>query len=155
MIKYEDYLATIDREAYHEGESQWEEDGYTCTRTYHYSPPGCHTSCGVIYYVKDGKVEFIEGDPLDPNANGKLCMRCLNRVEAINNPDRVKYPMKRDPSKRGDPKAWERITWDEAFDIAEEKVREVWDNWVVIASWPPMAQVAISNGRCRSSIKAS
>ncbi len=129
MIKYEDYLATIDREAYHEGESQWEEDGYTCTRTYHYSPPGCHTSCGVIYYVKDGKVEFIEGDPLDPNANGKLCMRCLNRVEAINNPDRVKYPMKRDPSKRGDPKAWERITWDEAFDIAEEKVREVWDNW--------------------------
>ena len=129
MFNYQEFLDSIDRKAYHEGETQWEEDGYTVTRTYHYSPPGCHTSCGVLYYVKDGKVEFIEGDPLDPCANGKLCMRCLNRVEAINHPDRVKYPMKRDPKYRGDVTKFERISWDEAFDIAVSKVKEVWEKW--------------------------
>ena len=77
-FNYREFLDGIDRKAYHEGEWQWEEDGYTVTRTYHYSPPGCHDSCGVLLYVKDGKVEKVEGDPLDPVANGKLCMRCLN-----------------------------------------------------------------------------
>lgn len=127
MSNYTEFLENLNREAYHEGEFQWEEDGYTVTRTYHYSPPGCHTSCGLLYYVKDNKVEFVEGDPLDPCANGKLCMRCLNRVEAINHPDRMKYPMKRDPKYRGDQSKWERITWDEAFDIAEAKVRDAWE----------------------------
>ena len=56
MVDYQEFLDSINREAYHAGELTWEEDGYTCTRTYHYSPPGCHTSCGVIYYVKDNKV---------------------------------------------------------------------------------------------------
>ena len=125
MADYKEFLDSINREAYHAGEYQWKEDGYTVTRTYHYSPPGCHSSCGLLYYVKDGKVEFVEGDPLDPCANGRLCMRCLNRVEAINHPDRLKYPMKR----AGEPgeNKWERITWDEAYDIVERETRKVWE----------------------------
>ena len=83
MVDYQAFLDSINREAYHAGELTWEEDGYTCTRTYHYSPPGCHTSCGLIYYVKDGKVCKIEGDPLDPCANGRLCMRCLENDEEL------------------------------------------------------------------------
>ena len=127
MADYKEFLDSINREAYHAGEYQWEEDGYTVTRTYHYSPPGCHSSCGLLYYVKDGKVEFVEGDPLDPCANGRLCMRCLNRVEAINHPDRLKYPMKR-AGERGENK-WERITWDEAYDIVERETRKVWEEY--------------------------
>lgn len=76
MVDYQGFLDSIDRKAYHEGEWQWEEDGYTVTRTYNYSAPGCHDSCGVLLYTKDGKLARIEGDPLDPYANGKLCMRC-------------------------------------------------------------------------------
>ena len=127
MVDYQAFLDSINREAYHAGELTWEEDGYTCTRTYHYSPPGCHTSCGLIYYVKDGKVCKIEGDPLDPCANGRLCMRCLENDEAINHPDRVKYPMRR-VGERGENK-WERITWDEAYDEIEKNVREIWEKW--------------------------
>ena len=127
MADYKEFLDSINREAYHAGEYQWEEDGYTVTRTYHYSPPGCHSSCGLLYYVKDNKVEFVEGDPLDPCANGRLCMRCLNRVEAINHPDRLKYPMKR-AGERGENK-WERITWDEAYDIVERETRKVWEEY--------------------------
>ena len=119
-FNYREFLDGIDRKAYHEGEWQWEEDGYTVTRTYHYSPPGCHDSCGVLLYVKDGKVEKVEGDPLDPVANGKLCMRCLNLPEAVNHPDRVKYPLRR-VGERGS-NQWERISWEEAYDEIVEKV---------------------------------
>mgnify|MGYP002581678932 CR=1 FL=1 len=127
MADYKEFLDSINREAYHAGEYQWEEDGYTVTRTYHYSPPGCHSSCGLLYYVKDGKVEFVEGDPLDPCANGRLCMRCLNLEEGVNYEDRPKYPLKR-AGKRGENK-WERITWDEAYDIVERETRKVWEEY--------------------------
>lgn len=126
-VDYKEFLDSINREAYHAGELTWEEDGYTCTRTYHYSPPGCHSSCGLIFYVKDGKVEKVEGDPLDPCANGKLCLRCLELPEAINHPDRVKYPMKR-AGERGENK-WERITWEEAGQMVVEKVTSIWEEY--------------------------
>ena len=112
MADYQEFLDGIDRKAYHEGEWQWEEDGYTVTRTYNYSAPGCHDSCGVLLYTKDGKLAKIEGDPLDPYANGKLCMRCLDLPEAVNHPDRLKYPLRRFGERGQD--RWERISWDEA-----------------------------------------
>ena len=124
MVDYKEFLDGIDRKAYHEGEWQWEEDGCTVTRTYNYTGPGCHDSCGVLLYTKDGKLERIEGDPLDPYANGKLCMRCLDVKEMVESPTRVKYPMKRDPKYRGDATKWERITWDEALDIIETYIKE-------------------------------
>lgn len=125
MANYQEFLDGIDRKAYHEGEWQWEEDGYTVTRTYHYSPPGCHTSCGVLLYVKDGKLERVEGDPLDPCTNGKLCIKCLTLDESVNHPDRLKYPMKR-AGERGENK-WERISWEEAYDEIEAKVKDIWE----------------------------
>ena len=115
MADYQEFLDSIDRAAYHEGEWQWEEDGYTVTRTYNYTAPGCHDSCGVLLYTKDGKLARIEGDPLDPYANGKLCMRCLDMIEMVESDHRLKYPMKR-AGERGENK-WERITWDEAIDM--------------------------------------
>ena len=119
---YQEFLDSIDKAAYHEGEWQWEEDGYTVTRTYNYSFPGCHDSCGILLYVKDGKLDHVEGDPLDPCTNGKLCMRCLDLPEMVNNEHRIKYPMKR-TGERGENK-WERITWDEALDITEKYIKE-------------------------------
>ncbi|MDR2109002.1 MAG: molybdopterin-dependent oxidoreductase [Coriobacteriales bacterium] len=123
MADYQEFLNSINREAYHEGEWQWQEDGYTVTRTYQYSPPGCHDSCGVLFYTKDGKLEKVEGDPLSPWVNGRLCIRCLDLPEAVNHPDRVKYPMKR-AGERGENK-WERISWDEAYATIVEKVNEI------------------------------
>ena len=123
MFDYQKHLDAIDRKAYHEGELQWEEDGYTVTRTNQWSPPGCHDACGVLFYTKDDKLVKVEGDPLSPWANGKLCMRCLNLDEAVNDPTRVKYPMRR-AGKRGENK-WERISWDEALAEIKEKVTAI------------------------------
>jgi anaerobic selenocysteine-containing dehydrogenase len=114
MADYKEFLDSIDRKAYHEGEVTWEEDGYTVTRTYNYSAPGCHDSCGLLFYTKDNQLVKVEGDPLDPCTNGRLCIRCLDLPEATNHADRIKYPLKR-AGERGENK-WERITWDEAFD---------------------------------------
>ena len=123
MADYQEFLDGIDRAAYHEGEWQWEEDGYTVTRTYNYSAPGCHDSCGILAYTKDNRLVKVEGDPLDPCTNGKLCMRCLNLPEATNYPDRLKYPMKRAREDRGNVDAFERITWDEALDLIEDWIK--------------------------------
>jgi len=125
MADYQDFLNSIDRKAYHEGEWQWEEEGLTVTRTYHYSPPGCHDSCGVLLYTQNDQLVKVEGDPLSPVNNGKLCIRCLNLPESTNHPDRLKYPMRR-AGERGENK-WERISWDEAYGIVEERVRSIWE----------------------------
>ena len=127
--QYQEFLDQLDRKAYHEGEFQWEEDGYQVTRTYQYSPPGCHDSCGVLFYVKDGKLAKVEGDPLSPTTNGKLCIRCLDLPEMVNHPDRVLYPMKRAREDRGDATKFERITWDEAYAIIVEKVNAIRDEF--------------------------
>lgn len=125
LFDYDEFLESIDEKAYHKGEWQWEEGEFTVTRTYPYSAPGCHDSCGVLYYVKDGKLDHVEGDPLDPYANGKLCMRCLGMEEVVNHPDRVKYPMKR-TGERGE-NEWERISWDEAGEIILSEIKKLDD----------------------------
>mgnify|MGYP002602541263 CR=1 FL=1 len=104
---------------------RWYEDGYEVTRTSVWTGPGCHNGCGVLTYVKDGKLEKIEGDPNFGYNQGRLCLRCLNMVENIYNNDRLKWPLLRDGEK-GENK-WKRITWDEAFDWIEETYKKVCD----------------------------
>jgi len=79
----------------------------------------CHGGCGVIAYVKDGKVIKVEGDPESPISHGTLCSKCLAITQLAYHPDRVRYPMKRKDS------AWERVSWDEALDTIAEKFKEV------------------------------
>ena len=101
----------------------WQDGDYTVYRTTQWTAPGCHDGCGILAYVdKDGKLAKVEGDPNNGYSRGALCMRCLDLVEAMYDKDRLKYPMKRARENRGKDK-WERISWDEAFDLIEEKVR--------------------------------
>ena len=100
----------------------WKEGDLTATRTTMWSGPGCHEGCQVIFYTDDdGKLVKVEGDPNSPFNQGRLCMRCLELPELVNHEERLRYPMKR-AGKRGEDK-WERVSWDKAYDIIEEKVR--------------------------------
>ena len=107
----------------------WEEDGYQVSRTTVWSAPGCHAGCGILGYVKDGKLVKVEGDPEHPFNQGHICPRCAAMPYEVNRTDRLLYPMKRDPSERGNPDAWERITWDEALDLIETKFKEIIDKY--------------------------
>ena len=101
-----------------------EENGETIIRTCAWSPPGCHpVGCGLLLHVKDGKLDYVEGDPDHPITKGALCPRCLALKEVVYHPDRIMYPQKRDPKYRGQADKWERITYDEAMDLLEEKTR--------------------------------
>ena len=102
---------------------RYEEDGLTVTRTSPWSPPGCHpVGCGLKLYVDDGgRLVRVEGDENNPVTQGRLCPRCLALKDYIYNPARLLHPMKRDPKERGNADAWERITWDEAFDIIKDE----------------------------------
>ncbi|MDR3315049.1 MAG: molybdopterin-dependent oxidoreductase [Coriobacteriales bacterium] len=103
---------------------QWEEDGYTVMRGHARSAPGCHNACGVLMYVKDGKLEKVEGDPENPYNQGRLCSRCLAMTDVVYHKDRLQYPMKRAREDRGKDK-FERITWDEAYDIIESEFKRI------------------------------
>jgi len=116
-----DYRDRINRDVYPK-KWRYQEGNDTVTRTTQWSGPGCHNGCGILLHTNaEGKVVGIEGDPDNPFNMGTLCMRCLNMVEQVNSDQRVKWPLKR-VGERGENK-WERISWDEALDIIEEKVR--------------------------------
>lgn len=104
------------------------EDDYW-VRSCAWSAPGCHpVGCGVLLHVVGGKLVEVEGDPEHPITQGRLCVRCLTLPEYVNHPDRIVYPMKRDPEDRGKD-AWERISWDEAIDIIVDKTESLQDKY--------------------------
>lgn len=53
----------------------------------------------------------------------RACLRGRTYRRWMNHPDRINYPMKR-VGKRGEGK-FERISWDEAIDLAATKLKEV------------------------------
>jgi anaerobic selenocysteine-containing dehydrogenase len=82
----------------------------------------CHGGCGVLVYVKEGKVAKIGGDPDCPINHGTLCSKGIASTQLVYHPDRLTHPVKRvGPKGSGE---WERISWDEALDtIAERMLR--------------------------------
>jgi anaerobic selenocysteine-containing dehydrogenase len=97
-------------------------------KTTTWSPgPGCHGGCGVLAHIKDGKLVKIEGDPDHPMNQGRLCARALAMTQYIDHPDRLRSPVKR-VGKRGEGK-WEEISWDEALDLIEAKMKKIRDDY--------------------------
>ena len=86
----------------------------------------CSTICGMIGYVKDGRLLKVEGNPKDPNSRGYLCARGQASLNHLYHPERLLYPLKR-VGKRGEGQ-WKRISWDEALDEIAEKLKAVRDS---------------------------
>ncbi len=53
----------------------------------------CHGGCGVKVTKEDGVVVHIEGNP-DSLTGGTMCSKGLSSIQHIDNPYRIKYPMK-------------------------------------------------------------
>ncbi|MBI5249161.1 MAG: molybdopterin-dependent oxidoreductase [Desulfomonile tiedjei] len=80
----------------------------------------CHGGCGVLVYVKDGKVKKIVGDPDCPINHGTLCAKAFGSIQLAYHPERLTHPVKR-VGPKGSGK-WERISWDEALDTIAERI---------------------------------
>ncbi|MFH1049372.1 MAG: molybdopterin-dependent oxidoreductase [bacterium] len=83
----------------------------------------CFWKCGAIAYVKEGKLWKIEGNPIDPLSNGRLCPRGTGGVGANSDPTRLKYPLIRTKN-RGE-ESWKVVTWDEAFNFIAERLNKI------------------------------
>ncbi|MBN1106808.1 MAG: molybdopterin-dependent oxidoreductase [Deltaproteobacteria bacterium] len=80
----------------------------------------CHGGCGVLVYVKDGRVARIQGDPDCPINHGTLCTKGIASAQLAYHPDRLTHPVKRvGPKGSG---RWERISWDEALDTIAGRI---------------------------------
>lgn len=76
--------------------------------------------CGVICTVEDGVFKKVEPDPNHPNAC--ICVKGIAAPEIVYAPDRLQYPMRRTRPKDSADPGWERITWDEAIELAGNRL---------------------------------
>lgn len=83
----------------------------------------CHSECGVLVHVEDGKVTKIRPDPNHPSSRGFICIKGLNYAHFTYHPERLKYPLKR-IGEKGEGR-WERISWDKALDEIALKLTEI------------------------------
>ena len=96
-------------------------------RTVHAAcPHDCPDACAVLITIEDGRATKIQGDPEHPITRGFLCGKVTKYVDRVYSPDRVLYPMRRVGAKgaRGEG-AWQRISWDEAFDEIVARLKDV------------------------------
>ena len=88
--------------------------------------PYCAVGCGQLVYVRDGKVDQIEGDPDSPISRGRLCPKGSATKSLVQSPLReykVKY---RPPYGR----AWEELPLEQAMDmIADRLIRTREETW--------------------------
>ena len=92
------------------------------TKKVYTSCQACICSCAVIATVRDGRVIRLEGNPESPISRGGLCAKGLSGIQALYNPCRNKYPMKR-VGERGT-NSFERISWDQAIEEIAQKLTQ-------------------------------
>jgi len=62
----------------------------------------CHSKCGVLAHVKDGKLIKIEGNTEEPRSKGMICSKGFSATQMLYSPDRLNYPLRRtNPKERG------------------------------------------------------
>jgi len=89
--------------------------------------PGCHGGCGQKLFIEDGKLTRIEGDENNPWNQGRSCPRVLALKQYMYHPERITRPLKR-VGERGEGK-FAPISWDEAFDTCERRLKEIRDKY--------------------------
>lgn len=89
----------------------------TCTRD-------CPGSCSIIATVEDGKVTKLRGNPEHDITAGFLCKNTIQYLENYFYSDkRILHPLLKVEGE------WERISWEEALDIAAFKISKVIDEY--------------------------
>ena len=85
----------------------------------------CEAMCGVAITTApslDGESEIItsvKGDPDDPLSQGHICAKAIALKTVHEDPDRLKFPMKRTAD------GWQEITWKQAFNEVEAGLKKV------------------------------
>jgi anaerobic selenocysteine-containing dehydrogenase len=89
----------------------------TCTRD-------CPNTCGLEAIVEAGRLVRLTGSPDHPLTRGRTCVKAGMYIDRVYSPERVRHPMRRSSRKHG---AWQRVSWDEAFDAIAERMIAIRD----------------------------
>lgn len=85
----------------------------------------CPAGCGIIVRISEGRARKIEGNPLHPLNEGRLCARGQAGLQVLYNPDRVKNAMQQTGG-RGS-RQFEPVYWDEAIQLLAGRLQRVSD----------------------------
>ena len=75
----------------------------------------CPAGCGILAKNREGRVVKVEGNPLHPINQGRLCMRGQAALQGVYNPDRIKTPLRREKD------GWRALSFAEAETLLKEK----------------------------------
>jgi formate dehydrogenase major subunit len=82
--------------------------------------PYCAVGCGQLVFVRDGKVDQIEGDPDSPISRGRLCPKGAASKSLVTSPTRVLKVRYRRPYATD----WEDLPLEQAMDMIADRVIE-------------------------------
>ena len=91
----------------------------------------CVNKCAAYAHVENGVVTKLDPNPYFPKSRNMLCARGNAGIDALYDPDRLKYPLIRDGEK-GSGK-FKRVSWDEAYTYIEKKLTKFWTKKKTIA----------------------
>ncbi len=83
----------------------------------------CSVRCPIRVLVKDGQVDWIEGNPHVAGMEGSLCPRGAAGIKTLYDDQRVQSPMIR-VGERG-AGHWRKASWDEALDYVGDKLKKI------------------------------
>ncbi len=73
----------------------------------------CSAGCGISVRIREGKAKKIEGNPVHPVSQGRLCARGQAGLNVLYNPDRIREPLT-NAGQRGTGNFYP-ISWDEVL----------------------------------------
>src|SRR4051794_34219309 len=82
----------------------------------------CEALCGVVVDVDNGQIVNVRGDPDHVSSRGYLCPKGAAMAKVVNDPDRVLYPLERQPDG-----SYARVGWDHALDQIATRLGAVID----------------------------
>jgi anaerobic selenocysteine-containing dehydrogenase len=82
----------------------------------------CACRCGIRVHMRDGEVRYIDGNPNHPLNKGVICAKGSSGIMKQYSPGRITKPLRRKAGAERGASAFEAISWDEAFEMLEERL---------------------------------
>jgi anaerobic selenocysteine-containing dehydrogenase len=79
----------------------------------------CSQNCGLEVITEGSKIMKVRSDKDNPRSQGYICRKGANVSYFQNNPERLRFPLKRIGSR------FERFSWDQALDEIAAKLKDV------------------------------
>ncbi len=80
----------------------------------------CAHNCGISFDIEDNKIVSVKGDDTNPATKGYLCNKAFSLAHYVDNENRVKTPLKKQPDG-----TFREISWDDAIQEIAQKLNHI------------------------------